>query len=70
MSNNYNKYYKDSPVLIPDTNVKFFDMMRNKFNNGKTSFETSAKLGGKEFKPGYKLGVEGSINNFKVETKK
>lgn len=62
-----NKYYPDSPVLIPDSNVKFFDAMRNAVaSSSNNQFQASAKLGGVEYGTGYNLGVKGSINDFKV----
>lgn len=62
----YNKYYPDSPVLIPDSNVKFFDAMRNAFNNNKQGFQAGGNFGGREHGTGYNLGVKGSVNDFKV----
>lgn len=64
-----NKYYSDSPILIPNSNVQFFDQMRNELNNNaKSGYEAGGNFAGIKFGTGYNLGVGGSIENFKVSS--
>lgn len=62
--NENNHQLSDCPFYVPDSNMKSFTAMQKAYAGNQTNPFQAEALG---HTSGYKLGVPGSINNFRQE---